>query len=447
MNVPWSPQPWQRVLVYGLGLSGQAAAALLRRHGVAVVGVDGRRGERIDLGELASDPGVELRLGADPPGLPAHVDGVVLSPGVPADRPLVAEAREQGVPVIAEVELAFHLLQGTVLGITGSNGKSTTTALTGALVEGGGLPAEVCGNIGVPLSLVAEGEPGRVFVVELSSFQLEATDRFRPRAGALLNLSPDHLDRYRDMASYAAAKARLFLRQEPADVAVLNADDPAVAALPVPSRRRLFSRQGPVEDGCHVAGDWVVEAVPGEEPRRLFALADVPLAGRQNLENAMAAALLALAAGAPAASLAASLRGFQGLPHRIERVAEVAGVTYYDDSKGTNVGATARALEGFGDRSVHLILGGRAKSGIDELVPLLASKARRVYLIGEAAGAFARSLGDRVAWVRCETLDRAVPEAAAAAGAGEVVLLSPACASFDQYTSYAQRGEHFKKLV
>ncbi len=446
IDVPWTAAPWSRVLVYGLGLSGRAAAAFLRRRGVEVIGVDARPAEQLELGPLAADPGVQVLAGGEPAALPGEVDGVVLSPGVPADRPLLVQARERGVPVIAEVELAFPFLDGPVVGITGSNGKSTTTAMTGHLLRHAGIATEVCGNIGLPLTEVADGEPGRTFVVELSSFQLETTVTFRPRAAALLNLSPDHLDRYADMAAYAAAKQRIFLRQGEEDVAVLNADDPAVAALRVPSHRRCFSRRPEVVDGCAFLGDAVVEAGSGRE---LFRAADVPLPGPHHLENAMAASLLAMAAGAPAETLASGLRGFKGLPHRTEPVGEVGGVRFFDDSKGTNVGATAKALEGFADGSVHLILGGRGKgTGLgDELVALVRKKARRVYLIGEEAERFGRELNGVVPFHRSERLEVAVREAAAAAQAGETVLLSPACASFDQFRNYHHRGEVFQQLV
>jgi len=450
VDTPWSDAPWNRVLVYGLGLSGRAATAFLRRRGVEVVGIDARPADQLELGPLADDGGVEVLAGGEPAALPAGVDGVVLSPGVPGDRALLAEARGRGVPVVAEVELAFPFLAGPVVGITGSNGKSTTTAMTGHLLRSAGIAAEVCGNIGLPLSEVADGEPGRTFVVELSSFQLEATDTFRPRAAALLNLSPDHLDRYPDMSAYAAAKRRIFQRQGADDVAVLNADDAAVAPLAVPSRRRTFSRHSGsdprVVDGCALVADAVIEAGSGRE---LFRTADVPLPGPHHLENAMAAALLALAAGVPAESLPAALRSFKGLPHRTEPVGEVGGVRFFDDSKGTNVGATAKALEGFADGSVHLILGGRGKgTGLgDELIDLIRRKARRVYLIGEEAERFGRELAGVVPLHRSERLEVAVPEAAAAARPGETVLLSPACASFDQFRNYHHRGEVFQQLV
>lgn len=439
---------WRRVAVYGLGLSGCAATRLLRARGVEVVGFDARPAAEIGLGELAADPGVEVVAGSEPGRLPAEVDALVLSPGVPPDRPLVADARRRGVPVVAEVELAFPLLDGPVVGITGSNGKSTTTALTGAILTAAGRRAEVCGNIGEPLAARVEGPPGRVFVVELSSFQLEAVDRWRPDAAALLNLAPDHLDRYAGLDDYLAAKRRLFARQRADDVAVLNAGDAASAETPTAARRRLFSRRGPVADGCWSDGERVLEADGSGAAEELFRATDLRLAGAHNLENAMAAALLARSLGAGREAVRAGLAGFSGLPHRMQLVAEHRGVAWYDDSKGTNAAATAMSLAGLPDGRVHLILGGRAK-GEDPaaLAAAVAAKARRVYLIGEAAAAFETALAGAAPAERCGTLERAVAAAAAAARGGDVVLLSPACASFDQFTSYAHRGDEFRRLV
>jgi UDP-N-acetylmuramoylalanine--D-glutamate ligase len=352
--------------------------------------------------------------------------------------------------VVAEIELAFPLLAGPVVAITGSNGKSTTTALTGAMLETAGRHVEVCGNIGTALSSVVDGPPGRTFVVEVSSFQLEAVETFRPRAAAWLNLSPDHLDRYASLDDYAAAKARLFERQGADDVAVLNADDPRVAALAPRSRRRLFSRRGEVADGCFVAGDAVVERAPdgSAEDVALFALADLPLAGAHNLENAMAAALLARALGAPPVAIRRALAGFRGLPHRMQRLDVPGPLAWYDDSKATNVAAAAKSLEGLPDGRVHLILGGRAK-GDDpaELAALVGAKARAIYVIGESAELFAAALGELVPCHRAGTLERAVEEAARRAEPGDVVLLAPACASFDQFASYAHRGREFARLA
>ena len=430
----------ERVLVYGLGLSGRAAARLLLARGAAVLAVDDKD---IDAGDLAGR--IEL-LPAGTAELPAGVDAVVVSPGVPLNRPLLAEARRRGVPVIAEVELAFPFLNGPVVAITGSNGKSTTTALTGAMLREAGFTVEVCGNIGEPLADKVAGPPGRVFVVELSSFQIEGIATFKPQAAALLNLSQDHLDRYPSMAEYGAAKKRLFQGMDADGIAVLNADDPGTVEVTTRARRRFFSRLNPVADGCWTRDDGRVIESP--EELELFHASEVPLAGVQNLENAMAAALLARAMGAEPAAIRAALASFTGLPHRLQRVGERGGVTFYDDSKGTNPGATLKAIEGFADGTVHLILGGRNKDAdLAALTPMVRRKARRAYLIGEAARDFERALDGAVAYEVAETLDRAVRSAAGQAQAGEAVVLSPACASFDQFRNFVHRGQVFQELV
>lgn len=442
-----------RVFVLGLGLSGTAAARLLRRRGVEVVASDRRAGRELDVEDLVRDPGVELRLTDGSSELPSGIDAVVASPGVALDHPLLRRAAELTIPVVAEVELAWSCLpegESTVVGITGSNGKSTTTAMTGALLAGAGFPVEVCGNIGRPLASVVLGPPGRYFVVELSSFQLETIGRFRPRAAALLNISPDHLDRHGDLAGYLAAKQRIFRNQVDGDVAVLNADEPEVAASATAGERRYFSSGGSgfAGAGCRLSGDRVVECGGERDGAPLFARADLALPGLHNIENAMAAALLARAVGAPAASIGPALAAFRGLPHRVERVAEAGGVVYVDDSKGTNVAATARSLEGFADASVHVILGGRNK-GADFrfLRPILARKARCAYLIGESSADLERALAGAVRCERAESLAPAVAMAASAARPGETVLLSPACASFDQFRDYVDRGRQFAALA
>lgn len=470
---------WRRVLVYGLGLSGRSAAELLRHLGVAVLGIDGRSGDEVVLGDLAADPEVRLLLGGEPEELPADeawdgLDAVVVSPGVPAERPLLRAARERGLPVLGEVELAHRCLVSAfpesafpnparILGITGSNGKSTTTALTAAMLKAGGLEAEACGNIGQPLAAVVlealngigEGDGPPICVVELSSFQLDTIEHFRPRAAALLNFSPDHLDRHGDFAAYRAAKLRLFARQEADDLAVLNADDPLVAeaATGLAGRVRRFSRRGPVADGCWADGDRVLEVGPGlEEPLELFRTSDSRLRGVHNLENAMAAALLARACGVEPSAIRRGLGEVGGLPHRLEQVRERAGVVWFDDSKGTNPAATLKSLEGFEDGRVLLILGGIFKGGdLSELCEVVARKARRAYLIGEAAEIFDRQLrsmpGMTTELVRTGTLERAVAEADRDARPGDVVVLSPACSSFDQFANFAQRGRVFQSLV
>ncbi|HZF09621.1 MAG TPA: UDP-N-acetylmuramoyl-L-alanine--D-glutamate ligase [Thermoanaerobaculia bacterium] len=452
MKVPWGKGELRQALVYGLGLSGRAAARFLLDRGVAVTAVDARPRAALDLGDLAEGPQLSVLAGREPEEMPAGAagdfDAVVVSPGVPMTRPLLVDARRRGLPVIAEVELAFPFLHGTVVAITGSNGKSTTTALTGAMLAAAGRAVEVCGNIGEPLSGKVDGPAGRVFVVEMSSFQIEGIVTFAPHAAALLNLAEDHLDRYPSFGQYAAAKRALFRNLGPEGIAVLNADDAETLAVETRARRRLFSRLRPVEDGCALDGDRVIEVQPGASPVELFATGDLPIAGVHNLENAMAAALLARAAGADASAIRQGLRGFTGLPHRLQKVGEAGGVTWYDDSKGTNPAATLKSLEGFADKTVHLILGGRNKGAdLVSLMPLVHRKAIRLYLIGEAADDFERALSGAAPCEMVDTLDRAVAEAAARARPGEVVLLSPACASFDQFRNFSHRGEVFTQLV
>ncbi len=453
MRGPWGNGRFERVLVYGLGMSGRAATLMLLSRGVSVVAVDAKAGVDVsDLEAAASEKArFELLAGGEPQELPSSAggfDAVIVSPGVPLDKPLLEDARRRGIPVIAEVELAAPFLNGPIVGITGSNGKSTTTALTGAMLRAAGHKVEVCGNIGEPLVGKIDGPPGRVFVVELSSFQIDGIVTLKPRAAALLNLSEDHLDRYGSMAAYAASKKRLFMNQDGNGIAVLNADDPETLDVQTQARKRYFSRKARVEDGCYAHNGRVIEVTPGEPDVDLFRASDVPLAGVHNLENAMAAALLARAIGAEPEELRAGLAGFKGLPHRMERVGERAGVVWYDDSKGTNPGATAKSLEGFDAGTVHLILGGRNKGAdLASLVPLIREKVRRAYLIGEAADEFEPVLQGVVDFERSGTMDRAVASAAASAKAGESVVLSPACASFDQFKNFVHRGQVFQDLV
>jgi UDP-N-acetylmuramoylalanine--D-glutamate ligase len=407
-----------------------------------------RTAEQLDLSALGDDSGISLILGEEPSELPPGIDGVVLSPGVPPDRPLVVAARHAGLPLVAEVELAYQFLDGDVIGITGSNGKSTTTLMTGELLKANGMAVEICGNIGVPLSSRVDGAPQRTFVTELSSFQLDSVDTFRPRAAALLNLSADHLDWHGDAKSYFAAKKNLFRNQQASDVAVLNADDEAVSRVAVEARRRFFSSRAAVQDGCYLDGDIVVEVDPDSGRQPLFKRSDVPLPGPHNLENAMAAALLSLAVGADPAVIPDTLARFRGLPHRLQLVLERREVTWYDDSKATNFAATARSLAGFEDGSVHLILGGRSKGGDPaELAAVVARKVRRIYLVGEAAAEIESALGGVVEVVMAGTLQSAVESAQRGVAPGETVVLSPACASFDQYRNFAERGRHFQDLV
>ena len=376
LTMPWTrsgePGPWRRAVVYGLGLSGRAAADWLLKRGVDVVAFDQRSAD-----EIAADPsfdalrrhgGLRLELGAEPGELPNDlawddVDALILSPGVPADRPLVAAARDAALPVLTEVELAFPFLQGTVVAITGSNGKSTTTALAAVMIsqqaifEGAGgddaRKAVACGNIGEPvIRFAAAGGSERTFVIELSSFQLESVDLFRPKAAALLNVAADHLDRYASLDDYRRAKLNIFRRQQAGDVAILNADDPSVVAAAPELRAhcRYFSRQIRVADGCYLDGDRVMEASPErDEPRSLFRSPTCRSPASTSWRTPWRRRSWRWQPAPTPSRLVDGLRGFRGLPHRLERVAELDGVTFYDDSKGTNPAAVVKSLEGFDD--------------------------------------------------------------------------------------------------
>jgi UDP-N-acetylmuramoylalanine--D-glutamate ligase len=408
----------RRALVLGLARSGRAAALALAARGVEVVAAD--RDEELDAGRLRA-AGVEVRLGADDPASLDGVDLLVKSPGVPAEAPLVAAARERAVPVWSEVELGYRFLPGNpVLGVTGTNGKTTTTELLGAIFRAAGRPVEVAGNVGRPLTTVVDPDPDAWVVAELSSFQLEDVDSFRAAVGVLLNVTPDHLDRHGSMESYTAAKLRLFENQTEDDTAVVPA---GFGPVPGAGRRVEFSAE---------------DVLP----------ADPRLPGVHNRENAAAATAAARAAGIPDEAIAEALRSFAGVPHRLEPVREVDGVRYVNDSKATNPEAAERALTAY--ERIRIVLGGSRKgASFDALAR--AARERGVlnaYLIGESAPEIAAALErEGVPYVVSGDLETAVHAAAADAEPGEVVLLSPACASFDQFRDYEDRGERFRALV
>ena len=432
-----------RALVIGLGLSGVGAAALLVRQGYRVTVNDAAAAEKLAgrIAELPAD--VEVLLGSHPPALLDGASLVVVSPGVPWELPLLAAARSRGIEVIAEIELAGRALAGVpIAGVTGSNGKTTTTALLGAMLNAAGLRTGVGGNIGVAAStLVLQGGWDAV-VLELSSFQLEGCVRLRPRAALLLNLSADHLDRHPTMGAYLALKARLFAGQTPDDTAILNADDPALAGLVVRSRIARFSLHDRSAEAHLAGGTLVLDGTP------LLPRAELPLLGDHNVANALAAALGAARMGASHAAIAAALRAFRGLPHRHRVVSEGRGVRFIDDSKGTNIGATAAGLAGYAPGSIHLILGGLGKGqDFRELRPAIAGRVACAYLIGAASDEIGAALVGAAPLDACGTLEEAMRRAFARARPGEVVLLSPACASFDQFRDYHHRGEEFARLA
>lgn len=429
----------------GLASSGLAAAELLVSQGAAVIAVDAKPLEQLPgAAQALARLGVPFR--PQSPEALAGAECVVISPGVPAGLEILDEARRRGVPVIGEVELAFRFLQGEIIGITGSNGKTTTTALVGHLLQQCGIPAQVGGNIGtVPASaMVRSSRPGQWNVLELSSFQLETIQRFRARIGVALNVTEDHLDRHGSFERYAAAKARLFENQTAEDWAVLNADDPVTRgyATMTAARTLWFSLTRRVEPGA-----WLEQGVLmlGGEP--LLPASDVPLRGRHNLENILAGSLAAFLAGAPASGIAAAIRTFRAVEHRLEYVDTIRGVAYYNDSKATNVSSAVKAVEAL-QGPLWIILGGKDKGGsYAPLAEALRNKARAALLIGQAAPLIARALEGLMPVVPCGTLEAAVAFAAENARPGDTVLLAPACASFDQFENYEHRGRVFKQLV
>lgn len=439
----------KRVLVVGLARTGVATALFCAAAGAVVTATDLRSARELAEAARQLEPArVQLRLGQAAEGLLEGQELVIPSPGVPADAPVLRLAKERGIPVWSEIELASRFLRGRVVGITGSNGKTTTTALVEHILRGAGFPTVLAGNIGTPLiAHVAVTSERTVTVAELSSFQLELIDSFRPTIAVFLNLTPDHLDRHKTLAAYGAAKARIFENQTPEDFAVLNADDPASAAY-APARPRVhwFSRRTAVERGAFVRDGRIVVRAGGPD-EEILAAGEVPLLGAHNLENVLAAALAARLAGAVAPEIARGIRSFAGVEHRIEFVAEIAGVRYYNDSKATNVDATLKALDSFPGR-VLVILGGKDKdSDYTLLRASLGQKAVRALLIGAAAEKIAGQIEGSVPIERPGTLEKAVETAAGAARPGDTVLLAPACASFDQFQNYEERGRVFKELV
>ena len=409
-----------------------------------------------ELGTLPAGEGLSFVLGGHPASLLDGVDLCVVSPGVPMSIAALDAARASGIPVIAEVELASRLVPGLVVGITGTNGKSTTTALTAALLRDAGRDAVACGNFGTPWIEYALGAadgaappaPSRVWVVELSSFQLEGLRRFAPDVAVHLNLTPDHLDRYRSVDDYGAAKARIFESQNEAQVAVLNSDDPLVARIRTRARRLLFSRERAVEAGAWLKDGVFLADAAGKGPRVYARREDLLLPGSHNVENALAALAATIPLGVTPESAVRTFRTFKGLRHRTALVRTRNGVAFYNDSKGTNVDATLKSLEGFADGSVFLILGGKDKGDdFRRLLPLAARKVRKVLAIGKAGPAVMKALADGVACEEAGTIARAVEIGASEGRPGDVVLLSPACASFDQFRNFEHRGEVFEELV
>ncbi len=440
----------KRVLVVGLGRSGVASAFFLQEHGAKVIVSDSKSEAQLQNEVPALlDRGISIETGLHGERTFRDQDLIVVSPGVPSDQPQLQRARSLGIPVIGEVELAFRFLQGKVIAITGSNGKTTTTTLVGEILSKAGKKTLVGGNIGTPvISLAGQSTPDSFVVLEISSFQLETIVQFRPWIAAILNITPDHLDRHHTFQNYVNAKARLFENQQAGDFSILNADDPTCVALKDKAKGSLlwFSRKQPVESGAYVKDDQIVFRQNGKE-QPVLVRTDIQLKGAHNLENVLSAVCMAMVAGCEPQQVRRSVVEFRAVEHRLELVATINGVTFYNDSKATNVDATVKALESF-PGNIHIILGGKDKgSDYSVLNPLLRERVKRVYLIGAASDKIALQTQGATSVVRSGILERAVRQAFDAAKPGDVVLLAPACASFDQFENYEHRGRSFKELV
>ncbi len=454
---PRPPLPGGPFLVVGLARSGQAVARLLAARGERVLGCDLGHPEGA---EGLAEAGVEVKLDVDGTELLDGIATVVKSPGVPAEAPVIRAARERGIEVTGELEIAWRSIPNRFVAVTGTNGKTTTTELVGHLHREAGRPVAVAGNVGTPLASVAgDLDPDATVVCECSSFQLEDASEFAPECAVFLNLEPDHLDRHGTMKTYLAAKLRIFANQGPDDLAIYNGDEPMLAEAELGGRARrvrfcprLQDRPAGVppendEEGCAMTLE------QGEirwRGRPLISSTELKLLGAHNVENAMAAATAALELGIDPEPVAAGLRSFGGVPHRLEPVRELGGVLYVNDSKATNVSSALAGIESFAG-GLHLILGGRGKGEtFERLAGPVAERCLACYLIGETAERLAEDLtaaGRIGVTIRdCGTLERAVEQAAASAQPGEVVLLSPACASFDQFADFEQRGERFRSL-
>ena len=439
----------KRTLVVGLGKSGVASALFMKAHGARVTVSDTKSGDELrNEIPVLLDHGITVETGGHGERTFRGQDLIVVSPGVPVDAPPLVQARSLGESVIGEIELAAQFLPGPIVAITGSNGKTTTTTLAGEIMTAGGLPALVGGNIGTPaISLAERAKPETVIVLEISSFQLETIQTFRPKVAVVLNVTPDHLDRHRTFQIYTDAKARIFENQQGSDFAVLNADDPTCVAMGNRTRAQVywFSRLKEVQQGAWVRDGNIVFRDPKGQ-REILQVSEIPLKGAHNLENVLAAVCASILMGCSPDKIRKAVHDFKAVEHRLEFVATIGGVDYYNDSKATNVDATIKALESF-PANIHLILGGKDKgSDYTVLNDLIRQRVKRIYTIGAAAAKIESQVkGAEV--VHAETLENAIRKARATAQSGDVVLLAPACASFDQFKSYEHRGKLFKEIV
>jgi UDP-N-acetylmuramoylalanine--D-glutamate ligase len=442
----------KKVLVVGLGKSGLAAALFLHHKGGQVTVSDIRPADSLakEIPALL-DEGINVEAGGHGLLTFRRQDLIVVSPGVPLNTPELVQAKSFGRPVIGELELAARFLKGKILAITGSNGKTTTTVLAGEILKEAGYATLVAGNIGVPvIGLIDESTDDTWSVLEVSSFQLESTEEFHPKIAVILNITPDHLDRHGTFENYALAKERIFAAQNASDSLVLNADNARTAEAEARTHASVywFSAKHDVSRGAWVEnGNVVYRPGPGAAIEAILPVSKIPLKGMHNVENVLAAVCAARLAGVPTTAIASAVGKFKAVEHRLEFVATVNGVDFYNDSKATNVDATAKAVAAF-PGGIHLILGGKDKgSDYATLAPLLHERVRAVYTIGAAAAKIEQQLRGAVTIRSCGTLATAVSAAAVEARPGDVVLLAPACSSFDQFENYEHRGNVFKQLV
>jgi len=438
----------KKVLVVGLGRTGEALCRFLLSRQAKVAVSEKRRSA--DLGETVrkwTERGVDVHSGSHQLSHFLESDLIIPSPGVPHLAEL-DHARSEGIPVISEIELAFSFMKGKIVGITGSNGKSTTATLAHKILKENHLEAFLAGNIGTPLiSFVENSEDHHIYVTELSSFQLEYIERFSAFAGVFLNLTPDHLDWHKSLEGYAEAKKKLINRLEPEAIAILNRDDPSVWACASETKARVsaFSRKLELKEGCSLKNGWIVLS-RGDE-NKVIRKSEIPLLGEHNLENVMASVLVASLFSVPPSGMRDSIIGFPGLEHRLERVLSLEGIDFYNDSKATNVEAALTALGSF-DKKIILILGGRDKGGDFSLLKdPVRQKVKKIILIGEARETIRRALETSVSLTVANSLREAVVEGYASASLGDVVLLAPACTSFDMFSDFQERGREFKKEV
>ncbi|MDP9160604.1 MAG: UDP-N-acetylmuramoyl-L-alanine--D-glutamate ligase [Acidobacteriota bacterium] len=440
----------KRVLVLGLAKSGIASTLFLKSRGANVTVSDVKPPEQFgDEIPLLLSQGIVVETGGHAEHTIQNQDLVVVSPGVPRDAPSLLLARESGISVIGEIELAAQFMSGSIIAITGSNGKTTTTTLVGKILKAAGFPVLVGGNIGTPaISLADQTTPKSLVVLEVSSFQLETIQIFRPKIAVILNITPDHLDRHRTLSAYTNAKARIFENQKLEDFTVLNADDPICVQLASRTRSQVFwfSRKKEVKAGAYVV-DGTLVCRDSSGVSEIMPVSEIPLKGGHNQENILASVCACVLVGSARDKIREAVRDFHAVEHRLEFVATIRGVSYYNDSKATNVDATIKALESF-PANIHLILGGKDKdSDYSLLRDLLRERVKCVYTIGAAAAKIESQIKGASEVIQAGNLNSAVIRAALDAQSGDIVLLAPACASFDQFQSYEHRGRIFKEAV